>query len=328
MIKQNKSKKAEFLVGLLVLCIFAILGVFTIVLSDDSIFSKKYPLRVYFNDISGIRDGDNVLMRGVKIGVVRGIEVLPEGVLVNISADQEITLHQGYQIAIKSSSALGGKHIAINEGNFKKAVVNSDEALRGTDPVVLMDDASELLHDLRVALKDGGVLDNLKTSMQNLAEVSEKINNGDGTLAKLISDDEIYNDVKSTTSELKSFSDKLNNGEGTIAKLVNDDEVYDRVNLLITNLSEFSENLANNEGTLGKLVNDREAYDRLNNVLKNLEVVTSRLEKGEGTLGKLSLDDQLYSDIQKLVKEIRAGIDDMREASPVTTFSNVMMGAF
>ncbi|MFC1467702.1 MlaD family protein [Verrucomicrobiota bacterium] len=292
--KANRTTTVEVLVGVLVFCILVLLGVFTIVLSEDSIFAKKYPMSIYFNSVSGLREGDNVLLRGVKVGVVKDIQVLPRGVLLHFSAEQPIKLYEDYRVTIQSSSALGGKFLNVYEGSVDKPAVQAGTTLSGDDPVVLMDDAAELLHELRIALKEGGALENLRIGMKNLAEVSDKINAGEGTVAKLINDDAVYNDIKNATSELKAFSEKLTSGEGTLAKLVNDGE----------------------------------AYERANKILEDLGTVSERLAEGEGTLGKLAADDELYVEVKKLVAELRAGIDDMREASPVTTFSSVMMGAF
>jgi len=278
----------------LVFCILVLLGVFTIVLSEDSIFAKKYPVSIYFNSVSGLREGDNVLLRGVKVGVVKDIEVLERGVLLHFSAEQPIQLYEDYRITIQSSSALGGKYLNVYEGSVGKPMVKTGTTLRGDDPVVLMDDAAELLHELRIALKEGNALENLRIGMQNLAEVSERLNKGEGTIAKLINDDAIYKDIKTTTAELKTFSERLTSGEGSLAKLASDSQVYDRFNKVLGDLGE----------------------------------VTDKIARGEGTIGKLASDDELYNEVKILVAELRAGIDDMREASPVTTFSSVMLGAF
>ena len=324
----NRTATVEVMVGMLVFCILVLLGVFTILLSEDSIFAKKYPISIYFNSVSGLREGDNVLLRGVKVGVVKEIEVVNHGVLLQFSTEQPIELYDDYRISIQSSSALGGKYLNVYEGSADQPVVQPGTTLRGNDPVVLMDDAADLLHELRIALKEGNALENLRISMKNLAEVSTRLNKGEGTVGKLLTDETVYEDIKAATHELKSFSGKLTQGDGSLAKLVNDGEIYDRANQILKDLGTVSRQLAKGEGTLGKLVSDDEAYVKATKILEDLSQVSGKLANGEGTLGKLATDDELYVEIKSLVAELRAGIDDMREASPVTTFSSVMMGAF
>ena len=45
-------------------------------------------------------------------------------------------------------------------------------------------------------------------------------------------------------------------------------------------------------------------------------------------LGKLLADDELYLQFEALLREGRATVDDMRETSPVTTFTSIFFGAF
>lgn len=328
MSKANRTATVEVLVGVLVFSIVVLLGVFTIVLSEDSILAKKYTTSVSFNSVSGLRDGDNVLLRGVKVGVVKEIRVLDHSVLLTFSVDHPIKLYEDYKVSIQSASALGGKFLSVYEGTEETPVVAQGTVLQGDDPVILMDDASSVLHELQKTLIEGRVLENLRIGVQNLAEVSERLNKGEGTVGKLLNDDSVYRDIKATTSELKIFSEKLTHGEGSLAKLVNDGEIYDRANTILKDLGSVSAKLAQGKGTLGKLMNDDQAYEQVTKILEDLGQVSSRLAQGEGTLGKLSKDEELYDEVKQLVAELRAGIDDMREASPVTTFSSVIMGAF
>ena len=97
----------------------------------------------------------------------------------------------------------------------------------------------------------------------------------------------------------------------------------------MSNLQEVSGRLANGEGTLGKLLaKDDQLYQDISATMTNLRTITDKVGSGEGTLGKLVNDDAIYVEAQKLLKELRAAIDDMRETSPVTTFSTVLFGAF
>src|SRR6478609_4332154 len=51
---------------------------------------------------------------------------------------------------------------------------------------------------------------NIKTAAANLRQISDKINNGQGTLGKLISDDGLYKDVQATLKKADEMIDGLN----------------------------------------------------------------------------------------------------------------------
>jgi phospholipid/cholesterol/gamma-HCH transport system substrate-binding protein len=59
----------------------------------------------------------------------------------------------------------------------------------------------------------------------------------------------------------------------------------------------------------------------------SLRSVTDKIQKGEGTIGQFVNDDKLYNDIKGTVNEARAALDDVRENTPVVTFSSVLFGA-
>jgi phospholipid/cholesterol/gamma-HCH transport system substrate-binding protein len=62
---------------------------------------------------------------------------------------------------------------------------------------------------LGVLLYDEPTAASLKVSVNNLKEVSEKLNSGQGTLGKLISDDSLYLSVQSTMKKADRMIDGL-----------------------------------------------------------------------------------------------------------------------
>ncbi len=56
--------------------------------------------------------------------------------------------------------------------------------------------------------------------------------------------------------------------------------------------------------------------------------MSDAVAQGEGTLGRLLTDEGLYVEFEALLREGRAALDDIRETSPVTTFTSIFFGAF
>jgi len=125
-------------------------------------------------------------------------------------------------------------------------------------------------------------------------------------------------------------AERLEAGQGTLGKLLSeDDTVYQDISATVASLKDVSERLNRGEGTLGKLLSsDDQLYDDLSGTVASLKNVAAKIENGEGVLGKLVNDDKLYQDIEATVGEVRATVDDMRETSPITTFSSIFFGAF
>ena len=309
MSERNRLISIEILVGFFMFLVLIALGVFTIVLSKQNLFHVSYPIAVHFSEVGGLRAGDTVLLRGTKVGVVKSTDLTHDGVTVRADLNIAVELREGYRIDIGDSSLLGGKVLKIYEGPLNAAPVPADAVIIGTAPVDLFDDLGIAVRDIR--------------------EMISNTSAGNGTLGKLISDDAIYNDLHSLTANLRELSDRLVQGKGTLGRLFSDDDrIYTDLQSTMANISSITDKLNTGEGTLGKLIQDETVYTDIQQMMSNFNKVSEGLANGEGTLGKLITDDEIYTEAKLLLSELRAAIDDMRETSPVTTFSSVLFGAF
>ena len=149
-------------------------------------------------------------------------------------------------------------------------------------------------------------------------------------LAKLIHDGQLHDDIAVAVADLRTIGDRLAAGEGTLGKLLSsDDQLYTDLAAAIADLRSIGDRLEAGEGTLGKLLSsDDQMYQDLAATISSLRGVGERLEAGEGTLGKIITDEELYLELRAILREGRAAIDDLRETSPITTFSSVFFGIF
>ena len=163
----------EITVGAVMFMILLALGVFTIVLSKEKLFTKYYPLKVRFGTVSGLSNGDNVFYHGVKVGIISGMEIVDEGVVVTANLDTKLKLYRDYKIRIQSASVLGGHILDVSEGTPSDGEMNIENVvLRGEAPVSLIDDASDTFAMLKKAMNEGGILKNLEESMDNIRSAS------------------------------------------------------------------------------------------------------------------------------------------------------------
>lgn len=83
---------------------------------------------------------------------------------------------------------------------------------------------------------------------------------------------------------LNRIADRLERGDGTLGKLLSDDAVYRKLDDALASLSTVSKNLEEGKGTLGKLINDDEAYQKLNSALVGLSGTVDRIDQIRLTL--------------------------------------------
>jgi phospholipid/cholesterol/gamma-HCH transport system substrate-binding protein len=260
--RRNRMRELsmEVLVGTFMFVALLGLCIFTIVLSRENVFKKTYPFEVVFADVMGLRDGDNVMMRGMVVGKVKAMLLQEEGVRVLAALQRPIRLNKDYAIDVVFSSVLGGRYMQISEGRPDSGPIAPDAVIKGKTPKDVMALVAEVAADLK--------------------EITGKINSGQGTIGKLLNDDGLYNDAHDVVNEFKAS------------------------------------------------VKERGLLKNIESSMANLNEITAKINHGEGTLGLLVNDESLYLEVKQMINDIRATVDEIRETSPIVTFSSIFFGAF
>ncbi len=318
----------ESAVGLFSFAVLAALFLLTVVLSRDALFRAERPVEILFDNAMGLRVGDSVNARGVTVGKVKQIALKKDGVHVLALLTMPVHLRTDYRIEVLPTSVLGGRYLNIHEGTYEAAELPRQKIYQGSPSTDLIDAATRTVEEIRQALHDG-ILDDFRGTLQQARKIATRLAEGEGTLGKLINDDTVYGDVQQAAANLRDISGALAKGEGTLGKLIQDDAVYGDVQAVAANLKDISARLNQGEGTLGRLLTgDSQVYDDLAATLAAFRQMSETIARGEGTIGRLVSDDELYTEFKALVREGRAAVDDIRETSPITTFTSIFFGAF
>ena len=331
----KKTVIMETSVGLFAVAVFALLFAFTVVLSRDAFFRASTKMRFAFQDVMGLRVGDNVVSRGVTVGKVDAIDFAEDAVIVTALISTPVHLRSDYKAEVVSSSLLGGRNLLLTEGTPTAPLLSAEALAPGAPPLAgaqsaeLIESATRTIEDIRRALNDG-ILEDLKASIASIRQISENLAAGQGTLGKLLTESTLHDDLAAAIADLRQIGDTLAAGEGTLGHLLSkDDALYTDLAAAVHSLRTISDRLEAGEGTLGRLLSkDDTMYTDLSLTLANFRTMSDGLAAGQGSLGKLMADDALYDEITSLVSEGRAAIDDLRETSPITTFSSVFFGVF
>ncbi len=296
---RERELTMEVIVGAFLVMVFFGLAYFTIILSKETLFQQKYEMRVMFSDVRGLREGDNVFLRGMPVGKVRSLrldcETQCSGVCVTLNLDLPVTIREGYAFRIVTTSLLGGQQLQIFEGNPDGEVIEK-EIYVGRPPHDLMGDAAEIVAVARKEIVEGDVFGKIRSVVQQFDEMVTRVNAGQGTLGRLLAeDDTVYEDLAAAVGGIRKIVDGLADGEGMAGKL---------------------------------LTGESTALDDLDAVMASLRTIVTKIERGEGTVGRLIAEDGIYQDIEATINEIRAAVDDFRETAPITTFSSIFFGAF
>lgn len=89
---------------------------------------------------------------------------------------------------------------------------------------------------------------------------------------------DIATDLKSVISQAKGTMDQINQGQGTIGRLIKDDSLFKETTVAMVNLKEILEKINRGQGSVGKLINDESLYRNVRLTLQKVEKATEGLE--------------------------------------------------
>ncbi len=346
MSRKNKDVFSEVVVGLFMVAVIALLGYFTIVISGvDIMFGRKRATAtVAFQDVGGLKERDNVIYRGMKVGTVDKITLGPSNILVQVSVDDDVVLRKTCRVSVSALSLLGGNYLLLEEGTGDPLPLTTT-VFHGEPPVDWMRDLGAIARNLSDLTSDGNIrsiVTNFEATAANLNTVVARVERGEGTIGKLLSTNdsvhaeiraalasarESLDTVKSAAANIDKISARVERGEGTIGQLLStNDAVYADLKESIANIRKVTGDLKEGQGLAGRLVYDKKLGEDASQLLENLKSVSARLEKGSGTLGKLMTDQELYNELNALIKDVRQIVDNYRDTTPVSTFGSLIMG--
>ena len=131
--KIKKDGLAEIFLGGIVFVIAAGFLVYAILTSnfDKNLSSNNFVLYASFQSVDGIAVGSDIVLAGVKVGVVCDIELDKESfqARTTFSLFEDYKLPEDTEAVINADGLLGGKYITLNVGGSELALADGDELL-------------------------------------------------------------------------------------------------------------------------------------------------------------------------------------------------------
>lgn len=341
-------------VGLLLLIALALLAVGIFLIGEQgNLFVRKNRYEIYFATVGGLNTGNPVQLDGVEVGTVRRI-VLPTDassskIQVTVEVDERYTerIREDSLARIKTLGLLGDKFVEITTGSTDAEIIPPEGVIPAAPPTNVdrliasgedvMDNVVQISADLRDVLhrmeQGEGLLGELTTesetgrrmtdavieTMESIQRVAENIETSDGTLSRLIHDQDLADRMSGSVERLDSILAEIQEGEGLLPGLLHDPatrEEYDatlaELRAVAENLERFSRELREGEGLLPRLIEDEDLGDEvtreLREVLDRINRVATKLDEGEGTAGKLINDPSVYEAVQDVI----VGVEESR----------------
>lgn len=302
------STKRNITVGIFVLLgiIIFIAGIFVLG-GQQKRFTKSIKVIAVFNDVGGLKAGNNVWFSGVKIGTVKRISFYGTAqveVDMNIEESSQQYIRKDANATISSDGLIGNKIVVITGGTTSHPEVEDGDRLKtvaalSSDQILetlqennnnllrVTKDFKELVGNLRkgkgtvgAVLTDSIVADNFKRAMKNLERASDNTVTLTGSVskfaAKLNTPGSLANQLVTDTAVFRSLKRSATRFESAMTSA---DQSISTLSRTAENVNKASEKLNNPNSPLGVLLTDQETAQSLKSTLKNLNTSTVLLNQ-------------------------------------------------
>src|SRR5712664_2246396 len=275
--------KQEVGVGAIVLVGVAVFLVGMFYLTGRSLRTGGTSVDVMFESVAGLKQGDPVLVSGVKKGRVARVALeRVKSVRVTMEIQRDVAPHIDASAAVAAMDLFGAKFIDYNPGS-RAELLASGRLITGSNTPDITDVAQ-------------GVATRANELMENAANiVSDRLG------------EDIHNTLLVTQRAMTTLA---NAPEGPFIKqttrtLQATERVMQRVDSMLgsgtgANVDSISRNLAR-------------LTDHLGHTTAALDTLLSRMNRGEGTLGRLASDTMMYHDLHELSVSLTKLLTDLQE---------------
>jgi phospholipid/cholesterol/gamma-HCH transport system substrate-binding protein len=323
-------------VGLFFLLGLALTWVTFETLRGGKVFKDQgYNLVAGFDSLKELKEGDDVRMAGVKVGEVEKTRLAGRRAEAVLRIVHNVKVKSDATATIIMAGLIGSNYIGIDLGTENAPDLDEGAEIKTkTTPDLnsVMTQIGDLgkklegaLGDLSGSLKGGdtgglpGIIqkvdqlvtenrENISKTTANLQSITEKVNQGEGTLGKLINDPSLHNELVTTLDEIKKGAAEAKT--------------------FIANAQSIIDEVKSGKGAIGTLVFDQKAGEDLKASIANLRSVSDKIAKGEGSLGKLLSDDTMVRDVQAIIKKADRALDGLDDTGPISAVGVVAGGLF
>lgn len=285
--------------------LFVIIGLFIFIVAiyfignKQKMFGKTNHLEAVFNNVNGLKIGNNVRYSGISVGTVRGILMENDTTIrIDMIIDNSIFpfIKKDAIATISTDGLVGNMIINILPGKGTQPSVKPGDEIQAQNKVRTED----MLSTLSVTNKNAAKL------TENLLVISDKIIDGKGTVGTLLNDSIMSKNLKESILNLnttsKGAAETVKNLNNLIAKLDQKDNVIGvikdtavankiknmatnldhsstKLNEAISNINETILNVKSGKGVLNYLANDPKLVQKIDSTMTNINQATIKLNE-------------------------------------------------
>ena len=292
----------------------------------EEFFSKKVDLKTHFRDVKGLRRGAPVWVFGTEVGSVREIDLDPAyGTMVTMRINKSALpfIKEDAKASILTMGLLGDKYVEISGGSATSGPIRPGKMIEGTAQIEFQD-----------VMKTSAVtIETMTEFIKRLEDLVTKVEKGEGTFAKFLTDPSIYNNLNKVAQTFSLVAEEIRTSQGTLKMLIDDPSLYKKMIEAASHLEETTRMVKESSGTLKRLVEDPSIYNKTLEAASHIEAFSKKMEafsekmeafstklnENQGSLKKFIDDHALYDNLNHGAKQLSSVFEQIDKGEGLAT---------
>jgi phospholipid/cholesterol/gamma-HCH transport system substrate-binding protein len=271
------NKTSTIKIGIFISIGIAILIIAIFLLGDkNAMFKSTFDIKAYFRDIQGLRSGAIVRLSGIDVGSVKNIHIVPDTtgrieVTMSVVKDIQRFVKTDTKASIETEGLVGNKVVVLRIGSANAEEVGNGGTIQAQEPLGF----SAILAETQ------GIMEYTKDMTKNLADIIGRVNRGEGSIGKLLKDEQLYNDAKALTKQADQSLQSITNQASGLMNLFNEmgvgvKQVIGNIDSVVSRIDIIVAGIQQGKGVLGQMTVNGSKFDStFNNTLSNIEKTSS-----------------------------------------------------
>jgi phospholipid/cholesterol/gamma-HCH transport system substrate-binding protein len=251
---RKKDKENVIKVGAFVTLLCMVLMIMVVSIGkENSLFNPKIEIRARVPNVSNLKEGSYVELKGIRIGTVIGIRIISDEeveILMSVLQEETKWIKQDSRVSISTAGLVGDKYVEVYKGtkespsfNPEKDVLYSEAAVGFTEIMNKGDSIAKITERILVKLDavmtkidDGQMLvstfTNLNRAASNMESVTAELKKAQ--MGQMVSNvNASMANMSRATASIDRVLTRVEKGPGTMNSLIYDDSLHDDLRALL-----------------------------------------------------------------------------------------------
>ena len=304
--------------------VFVLLGLFFLILilymigKNRNMFGSNFTLKARFENVQGLKPGNNVRYAGIEVGTVKKVNILNDTmmeVVMTIDDKMHTIIRKNAIASIGTDGLVGNKVVNITASKQLSAIVEDNDVLVSKKPV----DTDEMLRTLYKTNSDiAQIADNLKQTISQI--------NNSSALWAVLNEKGLPQNLRLSASNIR--------------------QATERANGMVNDLYSIVRDVKSGKGSLGSILTDTAFAYNLNTAIMKIKAVGDEADSlsrqistlaggiqkdvngGKGIVNALLKDSSMVVSLNKSLDNIQKGTDGFNQNMEALKHNILLRGYF